>query len=78
MAQFIDEQLPAREASRLLEAEYKVLCQCDGFKSWFDTFARDSGVTVPGLSNIPLACHLLSNNQLSMSISRTRSWVTWS
>jgi hypothetical protein len=47
MAQFINETLPDEEASKLLKAEYEVLCQCDGFKAEFDAFARASDVSVP-------------------------------
>lgn len=49
MAMLGDRALSDGEALRLLEAEYKVLCQCNGFKSWFDEFARQSNVAVPGL-----------------------------
>jgi hypothetical protein len=74
MAQFKDEGLPDDEASRLLRAEYEVLCQCNGFKSKFDAFACESLVAVPGVSLLTIfhvpclkPCH-----QSSISTSKAR------
>ena len=64
MAQFKDEGLPDDEASRLLRAEYEVLCQCDGFKSKFDAFACESLVAVPGVSLLDAI--LLEKNFMSI------------
>ncbi|KAF8341800.1 kinase-like domain-containing protein, partial [Amanita rubescens] len=47
MGQLIDDTLTAGEALGLLEAEYKILCQRDGFKARFDDHAQLTGVSVP-------------------------------
>lgn len=40
------------EVKKVLEAEYKLLCLCDTFKSEFDCVALSAGVTtIPGKLN---------------------------
>jgi hypothetical protein len=45
----MDEMLRKSEVEAVLRAEYRLLCQCDGFKQQFDAHAKKLGVhTIPG------------------------------
>lgn len=44
----LDLYMAANEVWDVLEAEYKLLAQCDGFKAEFDKHAEKCEVNVPG------------------------------
>jgi len=49
LTQPMDVTLRESEVEAVLRAEYRLLCQCDGFKQQFDAHAKKLGVhTIPG------------------------------
>ncbi|KAF8801852.1 hypothetical protein BYT27DRAFT_7114029, partial [Phlegmacium glaucopus] len=48
LTQPMDEMMTHSEVNAVLKEEYRLLCQCDGFKTIFDQFSKDKNVsTIP-------------------------------
>jgi hypothetical protein len=71
--------MSASEVEDVMRAEYRLLCQCDGFKTQFDAHAKDLDVhTIPRKLLFPLASQscvrLMSTNQDSILTLRILYW----
>jgi hypothetical protein len=58
----MDEMMTNSDANAVLKEEYRLLCQCDGFKALFDQYAKDRNVlTIPCEYAVPTLSSLLAH-----------------